>query len=75
MESIENQQFGRFVSQLRKEKGLTQRELAVLVLFPLVYLLTNLLAPVLWQRGELWVTLAATLSILIPVYVCGKKYE
>ena len=46
----------------------------VLVLFPLVYLVGNLLAPALWQQGEVYIALAAVLTIFLPIYVCGKKY-
>lgn len=55
--------------------GLHTVILAVLTLFPLVYLLADFLVPALWQRGEVFITLAATFTIFIPIYVCGKKYE
>lgn len=55
--------------------GLHTVILAVLVLFPLLYLLANFLVPALWQRGELYIALAAVFSIFIPIYICGRKYE
>lgn len=54
-------------------RGVHLVSLAIMTLFPLVYLVANLLAPALWQQGEVYITLAIVFTIFIPIYVCGKN--
>ncbi|MDD4850615.1 MAG: helix-turn-helix transcriptional regulator [Gemmiger sp.] len=48
--------------------------MAVMALFPLLYLVLLYAAPALWAKWELAFTLGAVCSIFIPLYWVGRKY-
>lgn len=65
MHGIDNQKFSAFLLRLRKEHGMTQKELA-----------EKLLPGQAGAMVLLSVLLAAVLGgLFIPVYVLGRKYE
>lgn len=49
--------------------------MAIMVLFPLLYLLVSRLAPAVWEQGQMIFTLGSVFSMFIPLYIVGKKYE
>lgn len=74
MQQIDNQQFGQFLTELRKENGLTQRQLA-----EKLYVSDKAVSK--WERGvclpdiSLLIPLAQTLSVTTTELLCGKRLE
>lgn len=56
-------------------QGLHTTILLVMLGFPLLVLVMDLLVPNLWVKVELPITLLSVFSIFIPIYVLGRKYE
>lgn len=74
MEKINNEQFGQFISQLRKEKGLTQKQLA-----EKLYISDKAVSK--WERGlslpdiSLLIPLSKILEVTITELLSGKRIE
>ncbi len=80
MFEIDKEKFGSFVAQLRREKGLTQKDLA-----EKLFLSDKAVSK--WERGlslpdirllelRLYLFLAVILgSLFLPLYYVAKKYE
>ncbi len=49
--------------------------LAVLVLFPLLYLAVSHFFPAVWAAGRLYFILLASLGVFVPMVYAGKRYE
>lgn len=64
MYTIDKERFGQFVAQLRKEKGLTQKELA-----QKLYLSDKAVSK--WERG----LSIPDVALLPPLWWIAKKYE
>ena len=56
-------------------KAIHRYMMSVLILYPLLYLTINHISPSLWEKGELIFSLGAVLSLFIPMYLVGIKYE
>lgn len=44
-------------------------------LFPLLYLGISYISPMLWEKLQLFFMLGSVLSMFLPIYIVGKKYE
>lgn len=64
MYTIDKERFGQFVAQLRREKGLTQKELA-----QKLYLSDKAVSK--WERG----LSIPDVALLPPLWRIAKKYE
>lgn len=49
--------------------------MGIFALFPLLFLGVSFVSPMIWEKGELFLTLGTVCSIFIPIYIVGKKYE
>lgn len=49
--------------------------LSIFILFPILYLAITSIAPALWEKCQLIITLFSVFSFFIPMYIVGKKYE
>lgn len=45
------------------------------VVFPLLYLFLQWVAPEVWADGRLWLTLGAALGLFVPMLIAGKLHE
>jgi len=91
MFEIDRQKFGAFVSELRKEKGYTQKDLAEKLyisdkaiskwetgvsIYPVINFCMSCFLPDIWMYVELYVFLVLLLGgLFIPIYVVAKKHE